>query len=152
PADAATTQAMRAPQIPPRGCRQTSALQRRSSIRCDRTFPLFAGRWLFTLAEDEWRQREDVDVGAHEARVRILRLTNGRLAADVERRVDEQGASGPRVERRQDLEQSRRPISRDGLQPRRVIQVRDRRNVRARRMQSLEPRLALAAVVATPLL
>src|SRR2546423_13793666 len=80
-------------------------------------------RRLCRLLQDVALENEDVHAGAHEAPVRILRSTDDRLAADVERGVDDEGASGAPVKCRDDVVEQRIGLAADRLNAGRVVDV-----------------------------
>ena len=101
-------------------------------------------RRLRRLVEQERAEHEIVDVRPHEAAIRVLRRADDRLAADVERGVDEHAAAGARLERLDQVVVAGVRLACHGLDARRVVDVRDRRDVRPRHVQLVDaPQLVL---------
>ena len=64
-------------------------------------------------------------IGRHETTICLLRLAHDRLAPHVEAGVDENGAAGPTLERLTQRMLATVPDGVDGLDPGRVVPVRD---------------------------
>src|SRR5207237_6277522 len=79
------------------------------------------GGTLGASVEHEASHHEAIHVGSQEARVRVLRGTNDRLAANVERRVDQHGTPGRAMECLQELSESRLRVRTNRLDARRSI-------------------------------
>src|SRR5207253_2034234 len=95
------------------------------------------------LVEEERAEDEVVHLGPHEAEVGIARRAHDRLAPDVEARVHEDGAARERVEATQQRVVDRVRLGVHRLDARRVIDVRDRWDGRARHVELLDPEQAL---------
>ena len=99
---------------------------------------------LVALAEDAVLEHQRVHLGAHEAAVGVLGRAHDRLAAHVERRVDHDRATGEPVERLDDGVELGAVVARDGLEPRGVVDVRDRRD---RGAHLVHPRAQIGAAL-----
>src|SRR2546421_1251382 len=87
------------------------------------------------LAQETVAHRERLDLGAHEAAERVLRAADDRLAAHVEAGVDDHRAAGLFLVPGDELMEARVGLLVHRLHARRVIDVRDRRDRRARHVQ-----------------
>src|SRR2546423_4324505 len=87
---------------------------------------------LLTLQENEVADDEAVHLCSHETRESLRGRADDRLAADVETGVDEDGAARQALEGGEQLVIERVVLAPNGLHARRVVNVRDRGNRRAR--------------------
>src|SRR4051812_14376635 len=93
---------------------------------------------LHFLAQEAVADGERLDLGAHEAAERVLRAADDRLAAHVEAGVDDHRTAGLLLELAEQLVETRVGFLVHGLHARRVIDVRHRRNRRARNVELLD--------------
>src|SRR5688500_700823 len=105
-----------------------------SSVELELLLPrlsVFRPLALRRFAQQVWTEHEIIDVGPHEAAIRVFRRTHDRLAADVERRVHDHRTSGQRLERADQGMVIGIRLFAHSLQTGRIVDVRDRGNVRA---------------------
>src|ERR1051326_5914209 len=93
---------------------------------------------LLGFQKDEVAQDERVHFSPHEAGEGFGGRADDRLAADVEAGVNEHGAARQTLEGREQFVVSRVVLAPDGLHARRVVNVRHRRDGRARDVQLLD--------------
>src|SRR3954467_982477 len=96
---------------------------------------LLERRVLHFLAQEAVADRERLDLGAHEAAERVLRAADDRLAPHVEAGVHDDGGAGLALEARDQIVEARVGFLVDGLDACRVVDVRHRRDRRARHVQ-----------------
>src|SRR4051812_9333685 len=99
---------------------------------------LLQRRVLRFLAQEAVADRERLDLGAHEAAERVLRAADDRLAAHVEAGVHDDRRAGLALEARDQIVEARVGFLVDGLDACRVVDVRHRRDRRARHVQLLD--------------
>ena len=80
---------------------------------------------------------QGIDRGSHEASPRVFWCAHDGLAAHVETGIDEDRASGAFPERTKQGMVEWVSLAMHGLNARRVVYVRDRRNLRPQRVQPL---------------
>ena len=93
---------------------------------------------LLLLEQHEVLEHQRVHVRRHEAAVGVLRRADDRLAADVEAGVDDDRAAGLLLEALEQPVVAAVPLGVDGLDARRVVDVRDRRDARARHLELVD--------------
>src|SRR5688572_8513581 len=93
---------------------------------------ILSQRLLVEFVEYVVAQHESVDLRAHEAPIGVLGCTDNRFATHIERGVDQQAIPGSGLKGLEELIVARVGVGVDSLNPRRVIDMRHRRNIRAR--------------------
>ena len=93
---------------------------------------------LLVFLQDAILQNQNIDRGAHETAVRVFGGAYDRLAAYVERRIDQQAATRFGFERLNQPVIARIGLLVHGLNARRIVDVSGSRNIRFRHVQKID--------------